>query len=636
MLLKLKNVKKNYKINKNEVQEVLKDINLTLKSGEFVCIYGESGSGKSTLMNIIGGLDDDYIGTVTINKKDIKKIDKDNYRRDKIGFVFQNFNLIPYLSVFENVMIMLDMTNVKQIKKIKMVESALEKVGLLEYKNKKVTELSGGQKQRVALARAIINESDIILADEPTGALDSKNADKVLKILKQISNDGKLVIVVTHSNKVKKYSSRVITIEDGLIKKDEILKNVKNVKKRNKSLKRNLNSFMCVKLGLSNIIKNLKRNILLITASSIGVIGILISLYIGSGVKKYISNELKNNVNPLLFTVSEKGKNELYDVKYYSKSEIDKIRKIDHVTNIKKDISYTSAYIVYNGKKYDLVSLSSNSNIKDKNIKLGNVPKTNEIVISEYLSDNILNKRQNDLVGKNIKLYLLDSSKTSPALLTKNLEISGIYKNGKVNLINNSNYAYVTYNTLEEIYSELDEELKPTEIKIEIDKKENIEYVKKRMKKMGLELSNMKEYTNAIFNYLDIATYVLSSFSFLSLIVSCIMMIIVFSINVLERTKEIGILRALGFRKKDIKQIFKTEAILIGFFTGIFSCIISKILSSLINSVTKSKFDISIVNVNLKYMIFGIILSILVCIIGNIIPSRKASRLNIIDALRYE
>ena len=103
MLLKLKNVKKNYKINKNEVQEVLKDINLTLKSGEFVCIYGESGSGKSTLMNIIGGLDDDYIGTVTINKKDIKKIDKDNYRRDKIGFVFQNFNLIPYLSVFENI-----------------------------------------------------------------------------------------------------------------------------------------------------------------------------------------------------------------------------------------------------------------------------------------------------------------------------------------------------------------------------------------------------------------------------------------------------------------------------------------------------------------------------------------------------
>ena len=148
---------------------------------------------------------------------------------------------------------------------------------------------------------------------------------------------------------------------------------------------------------------------------------------------------------------------------------------------------------------------SGSKGLKDKNIKLGNVPKTNEIVISEYLSDNILNKRQNDLVGKNIKLYLLDSSKTSPTLLTKNLEISGIYKNGKVNLINNSNYAYVTYNTLEKIYSELDEELKPTEIKIEIDKKENIEYVKKRMKKMGFELSNMEEYTNTIFNYLDIA-----------------------------------------------------------------------------------------------------------------------------------
>ena len=135
---------------------------------------------------------------------------------------------------------------------------------------------------------------------------------------------------------------------------------------------------------------------------------------------------------------------------------------------------------------------------------------------------------------------------------------------------------------------------------------------------------------------MDAITVVLIAFSSISLVVSSIMIAIITYISVLERTKEIGILRAIGFRKKDIKQIFKTEAILIGFFTGIFSCIISKILSSLINSVTKSKFDISIVNANLKYMIFGIILSILICIIGNIIPSRKASRLNIIDALRYE
>ena len=217
MLLKLKNVKKNYKINKNEVQEVLKDINLTLKSGEFVCIYGESGSGKSTLMNIIGGLDDDYIGTVTINKKDIKKIDKDNYRRDKIGFVFQNFNLIPYLSVFENVMIMLDMTNVKQIKKIKMVESALEKIGLLEYKNKKVTELSGGQQQRVAIARAIVNSPEIILADEPTGALDQETGREVMEIFSKLNQQGKTIIIVTHDPNIAAKCNRIIKIVDGKI-----------------------------------------------------------------------------------------------------------------------------------------------------------------------------------------------------------------------------------------------------------------------------------------------------------------------------------------------------------------------------------------------------------------------------------
>ena len=225
--------------------------------------------------------------------------------------------------------------------------------------------------------------------------------------------------------------------------------------------------------------------------------------------------------------------------------------------------------------------------MKREKLKIGNIPKDGEVVISEYLSDNILNKRENDLVGKYIKLYILDSSKTSPILLNKNLTISGIYKNGKVNLINNSNFAYVSYSTLERIYSDLDEELKPTEIKIEIDKKENINYVKDKMKKLGFKLSNIEEYTNTIFNYLDIATYILSSFSFISLIVSCIMMIIVFSINVLERTKEIGILRAIGFRQKDIKQIFRMEAILIGFFKGLFSCIISKILSIIISNIIK-------------------------------------------------
>lgn len=632
MLLKLENIKKEYKISKSNKQIILNDINLELSSGEFVCIYGESGSGKSTLMNIIGGLDNNYNGKVKINDVNIKKLDLDNYRRDKIGFVFQNFNLISYLTVFENVMLMLDMVKLKEKEKIKRTKEALRKVGLIKHSHKKPNELSGGMKQRVALARAIINEPDIILADEPTGALDKKNANKVLNILKNLSLEGKLVIVVTHSNNVKKFANKIITLDGGKIIKFDNISDNKLDKKSSESLRRDLNSSICIKLGINNIFKNLKRNILIIIASSIGVIGILISLYVGSGVKKYINDEIKNNIDPLSFNITEKGKNELYDIKYYSESEISKIKKIKHVKNIVKNVSYSSAYIIYKNKKYDLVSLSSYTNMNEKNIKKGNILKDNDIVFSEYLENNI----DGNVIDNYVSLYLLDISNLEPKMISDDLKVSGIYKNGKIDLLNNSNYAYVKYETLEKIYNDYDMKLKPTELKIEIDNKNNIEYVKKEIKKLGYELSNMQDYTNTIFDYLDIATFIISSFSFISLIVSIIMIITIFNINVLERTKEIGIFRAIGFRKKDIKRIFKTEAILIGFLTGISSSYFSIIISKLIKKVTISKFNVDLLNVEFKYIIYGLIISIIVCFAGSMYPSNKASKLNIVDALRYE
>lgn len=632
MLLKLENIKKEYKISKSNKQIILNDINLELSSGEFVCIYGESGSGKSTLMNIIGGLDNNYDGKVKIDDVSIKELDLDNYRRDKIGFVFQNFNLIPYLTVFENVMLMLDMVKLKEKEKIKKTKEALRKVGLIKHSHKKPNELSGGMKQRVALARAIINEPDIILADEPTGALDKKNANKVLNMLKNLSLEGKLVIVVTHSNNVKKFANKIITLDSGKIIKFNNICDNKIDKKSSKTLKRSINSSICIKLGINNIFKNIKRNILIIIASSIGVIGILISLYVGSGVKKYINDEIKNNIDPLSFNITEKGKNELYDIKYYSESEISKIKKIKHIKNIVKNVSYSSAYIIYKNKKYDLVSLSSYTNMNEKNIKKGNILKDKDIVFSEYLENNI----DGNVIDNYVSLYLLDTSNLEPKMISDDLKVSGIYKNGKIDLLNNSNYAYVKYETLEKIYNDYDMKLKPTELKIEIDNKNNIEYVKKEIKKLGYELSNMQDYTNTIFDYLDIATFIISSFSFISLIVSIIMIITIFNINVLERTKEIGIFRAIGFRKKDIKRIFKTEAILIGFLTGISSSYFSIIISKLIKKVTISKFNVDLVNVEFKYIIYGLIISIIVCFTGSMYPSNKASKLNIVDALRYE
>lgn len=222
--LELMHVYKDYKLAGKEKYTALSDINVSFEKGELVSIIGESGSGKSTLMNLIGGLDSDYQGIINIGGKDLKNFkDKqlDDYRKKKIGFVFQSFNLIPHLSVLDNVTIPLTLSNIKESEKNEKAIKILTQLGLKEHIKKKPTQLSGGQKQRVAIARALINDPDIILADEPTGALDSSTTLQILNILKDIADDGKLVIMVTHSEKVAKISSRIVEISDGKIIRDE-------------------------------------------------------------------------------------------------------------------------------------------------------------------------------------------------------------------------------------------------------------------------------------------------------------------------------------------------------------------------------------------------------------------------------
>ena len=222
-LLKLKNINKRYTLDNKETFHVLKDINVSFSKGELVSIIGESGSGKSTLMNLIGGLDSNFEGELFVNDKDINKFSEkelDRYRKNTIGFVFQSCNLIPHLSILDNFTIALTLSNVSKEERIEKAKVALKEVGLEKHIYKKPNQLSGGQRQRVAIARALINNPDIILADEPTGALDSETTEQVLNIIKDIASKGKLVIMVTHSEKVANHSSRVIKIFDGKIIED--------------------------------------------------------------------------------------------------------------------------------------------------------------------------------------------------------------------------------------------------------------------------------------------------------------------------------------------------------------------------------------------------------------------------------
>ena len=221
-MLKLENIKKDY-ITGDTTVHALKGVSVEFRKSEFVSILGQSGCGKTTLLNIIGGLDRYTSGELYIGGRatsDFRDRDWDNYRNHSVGFIFQSYNLIPHQSVLSNVELALTLTGVPRAERRRRAAEALEKVGLADQLNKKPNEMSGGQMQRVAIARALVNDPEILLADEPTGALDSETSVQIMELLKEISKD-RLVIMVTHNPELaKRYSTRIIRLLDGNITDD--------------------------------------------------------------------------------------------------------------------------------------------------------------------------------------------------------------------------------------------------------------------------------------------------------------------------------------------------------------------------------------------------------------------------------
>lgn len=219
-LLCLERIKKSYRLDGIRTELVLKGIDLTIEKGKITAIFGPSGCGKTSLLNILSGMDRAYEGEVCFNGQLLNHLSEQEltaFRRDHVGFVFQNFNLIPHQSVMDNVKLPLYLTDLSDKEMVKRVEETLENLGILALKDKNVTQLSGGQKQRVAIARALVNQAELIVADEPTGSLDSKSQEAVLEIFKSLTQAGKTVVIVTHNPEVSDYSHVVIKMKDGEI-----------------------------------------------------------------------------------------------------------------------------------------------------------------------------------------------------------------------------------------------------------------------------------------------------------------------------------------------------------------------------------------------------------------------------------
>ncbi len=306
-MLKLEKITKIYEMQEYK-QTALEEVNINFRENEFVSILGPSGSGKTTLLNIIGGLDNYTTGDLIINGKSTKKYkdrDWDTYRNHSIGFVFQSYNLIPHQTILSNVELALTLSGVGKTERKKRAKEALQKVGLGNHISKKPNQLSGGQMQRVAIARALVNNPDILLADEPTGALDSETSTQIMELLKEVAKD-RLVIMVTHNSELaEQYSTRIIQLKDGHILGDtnpyEEVKEKTEKKENNK--KTNMSFFTALALSLNNLMTKKGRTILTAFAGSIGIIGIALILSISHGVQNYIDRIQEETLTSYPITV---------------------------------------------------------------------------------------------------------------------------------------------------------------------------------------------------------------------------------------------------------------------------------------------------------------------------------------------
>ena len=697
--LELSHVFKDYKLENKDKFTALRDINISFEKGELVSIVGESGSGKSTLMNLIGGLDSDYQGEIKIDGIDLKSFkDKqlDDYRKIKIGFVFQSFNLIPHLSVLDNVTIALTLSNVKDSVKNARAMEILSKLGLKDHVKKKPTQLSGGQKQRVAIARALINNPDIILADEPTGALDSDTTVQILQILKDIADrDNKLVIMVTHSEKVASISSRIVEISDGKIIRDE--KNAEYKKNENSSeliedkdkqnaefeKQRNghLSFFSALKLSFHNMWASKTKNLLMSIGVSISLIALILMLSFGAGLTGYINDVAQGYSNPNYVTISKSGRDKdgnklpnssMLTPSMFEESEITEI--VDELNGFLND-NGNDFQIITSGESKNITYGFSMPTIGTATIQY--TPEQGESVTDNvfyayttppyYSEDNLLSKTghmsgQNEIMLSRaaLKMFGYDDpeqvveNQTKVVLdinfkydgknipITKEVTVSAIVD---VSVFSNMMVMYIDYGFLNECVLEAQEKegaaqtgIKPSLLFIETDGKATTDAINSYISKNRADLSgSIEEQLASMFSeMMSTFSIALAVISGISLVVAMIMILVVLYMSVSERTREIGVLKSIGARKKDIKMIFSTESFLVGILSGIVGIVLSLILGGVLTIVFNAVLGFAPISMMWYYFLMALGLSILISVLAGLYPGSKAAKLDPVESLRHE
>lgn len=638
-MLKLENINKNFNLGKNKVQ-VLNDINLEIKKGEFVAIIGQSGSGKSTLMNIIGCLDTQSSGKYYIDDKDISKFSSDekaSLRRKKFGFVFQRYNLISNLTALENVCLpgIYEGLEDRKTKGLNL----LDKLDIKEKAYSKPNQLSGGQQQRVSIARALINGGEVILADEPTGALDSKSGIMVMEILSNLHKNGHTIILVTHDKNVANYANRIIEIKDGKIINDKTKKNekftIQNLDKNKNKSSFGYKFLEALKMAISSIFSHKLRSFLTMLGIIIGIASVICVVALGEGSQEKILSSIRAIGTNTINIYPGKNFGDLRAGKVKSLSVDDsRILGMQNYLDYSTPNTSTSGVITYK-------NLSLNANLRGggvnslavngieirtgRSFELSDIANSSSVVIIDQNTKNSFFKDE-DPLGKNIffnqkPLKIIGIAKEDENAFggSDNLRLYAPFST-VINKITGDRHIHsITVKVKDDINAQLAEEAIVSILTQKHGKKDfftrNSDTIKKTV-----------ESTMATMRLL------ISSIALISLIVGGIGVMNIMLVSVSERTKEIGIRMAIGAKESDILIQFLIEAIILCIIGGIIGLLTAYSFGYLFNSLSG--------NFYMKFSTMPAIIALMSsCLVGTIfgyLPAKNASKLNPIDALLQE
>ena len=641
-MIELKNICKVFQ-NGDERALVLKNINLEIKQGEFVAIIGQSGSGKSTLMNILGCLDTPSSGTYTLDGKDISHFSKDELselRLKKFGFIFQRYNLIPASNATENVALPGIYAGTKKFERTQRAKELLSKLGLGDKTDFMPNHLSGGQQQRVSIARALMNGGEILLCDEPTGALDSASGQTVMQIIKELNQAGHTIIMVTHDKQIASWASRVIEISDGRIisdnKKEQNLNKLNNPKSEHASDLSRLKDrfFESFNMSISAIKAHKLRSFLTMLGIIIGISSVICVVALARGSQENILEGInKMGVSTItIFPGRGFGDRGSAKRKNFNIEDVNILESLEFVDNAMPRTRSSGTLIYANTNSGASVHAGTEMILKISSVELKSG--------RNFTKDDIQNSASVIIIDENTqKTFFKDSDPLGKIMIfnKRPFMVIGVGKRDEGAFSDGSLSIYMPYTTLA---NKVTGSHKIRSIVVSIAPGVNSqlaehaisEILKIRRGGTDFYMINSDTILKTIKATTDTMSLLISGIALISLVVGGIGVMNIMLVSVIERTKEIGVRMAIGAKGADIMLQFLIEAILLCALGGIIGVLLAFGIGGLFNLISNDiKMSFSLVSIIIA---FGI--SSLVGIVFGYMPAKRAAKLNPIDALLRE